>query len=134
MKEIIDDQLKKGMISANQSPFTSPAFLVPKPGGKWRLVIDFRRLNQSVEKSSWPIPKMADILNKLAGSTYLSSLDLVDGFHQCSLHESSRKYTAFVTSAGVYEYNVHYTHGTGHKSQPFSVCHGHTVKRRHEQP
>ena len=106
MKEIIDDQLSKGMISPSQSPFTSPAFLVPKPGGKWRLVIDFRKLNQTVEKSSWPIPKMADILNQLAGSTYLSSLDLVDGFHQCALHADSKQYTAFVTSTGVFEYNT----------------------------
>ena len=106
MKEIIDDQLGKGMISPSQSPFTSPAFLVPKPGGKWRLVIDFRKLNQTVEKSSWPIPKMNDILNQLAGSTYLSSLDLVDGFHQCALHSDSKQYTAFVTSTGVFEYNT----------------------------
>ena len=106
MKEIVNSQLSKGMISRSQSPFTSPAFLVPKPGGKWRLVIDFRKLNQALEKSSWPIPKMDDILNQLAGSTYLSSLDLVDGFHQCSLHQDSKQYTAFVTATGVFEYNT----------------------------
>ena len=106
MKDILDAQLRKGMIIPSQSEFTSPAFLVPKPGGKARLVVDYRVLNNAIEKSSWPIPRMNEILEKLAGSTYLSSLDLVDGFHQCPLHEDSRKYTAFITAAGCYEYTT----------------------------
>ena len=106
MKDILDSQLSKGMIRPSQSQFTSPAFLVPKPGGKARLVVDYRVLNSSIEKSSWLIPRMNEILDKLAGSTYLSSLDLVDGFHQCPLHKDSRQYTAFITAAGCYEYTT----------------------------
>ena len=30
----------------------------------------------------------------------------MDGFHQCPLAEDSKKYTAFVTECGLYEYNV----------------------------
>lgn len=106
MKEILDGQLRKGMISPSQSPYASPAFLVPKPGGKWRLVVDMRKLNKMVEKSTWPIPRIYEILDKLAGSHFFSTLDLVDGFHQCTLHEDSRKYTAFITAFGTYEYNT----------------------------
>ena len=106
MKEILDGQLRKGMISPSQSPYASPAFLVPKPGGKWRLVVDMRKLNKMVEKSTWPIPRIYEILDKLAGSHFFSTLDLVDGFHQCMLHEDSRKYTAFITAFGTYEYNT----------------------------
>ena len=106
MKEILDGQLRKGMISHSQSPYASPAFLVPKPGGKFRCVVDMRLLNKHVEKSTWPIPRIYEILDKLAGSNYYSSLDLVDGFHQCPLHEDSRKYTAFITQVGTFEYNT----------------------------
>ena len=106
MKEILDGQLRKGMISPSQSPYASPAFLVPKPGGKWRLVVDMRKLNKMVEKSTWPIPRIYEIIDKLAGSHFFSTLDLVDGFHQCTLHEDSRKYTAFITAFGTYEYNT----------------------------
>ena len=106
MKDILDAQLRKGMIVPSQSEFTSPAFLVPKPGGKARLVVDYRVLNSAIEKSSWPIPRMYEILEKLDGCQFLSSLDLVDGFHQCPLHEDSRKYTAFITEAGCYEYTT----------------------------
>ena len=107
MKQIIEDQLQKGMIRPSQSPYASPAFLVPKAGGSGhRLVVDMRLLNKSVEKSTWPIPRIYEILDKLAGTHYFTTLDLVDGFHQCELEEDSRKYTAFKTQFGTFEYNT----------------------------
>ena len=49
---------------------------------------------------------MHDILGKLAGNTHFTTLDLVDAFHQCPLDEESRKYTAFITNSGCFEYNT----------------------------
>ena len=38
----VEDFLKKGWIQPRLSPWVSRGFLVPKPNGKWRLVIDYR--------------------------------------------------------------------------------------------
>ena len=106
LMEIIRKQLEKNMIRVSSSPFASSAFLVPKSNGKSRLVVDFRKLNSSIQHHSWPIPVMSHIIDKLGGNSHFSSMDLVDGFHQCPLAENSKKYTAFITEAGLYEYNV----------------------------
>ena len=41
----MDEFLKKGWIQPSHSPWVSRGFLVPKPNGKWRLVIDYRYVN-----------------------------------------------------------------------------------------
>ena len=103
---MLERQVQKGIISPSCSPYVSPAFLVAKANGKSRLVLDFRVLNSHIDKACWPIPKIADILDKLSGCNYITTLDLCEGFHQLGLHKDSRKYTAFITDFGLYEWNV----------------------------
>ena len=111
MRDIVGKQLRQGMISHSSSCYASPSFLVAKGGGgsgpkSYRLIIDLRLLNAQVEKSSWPIPRISEILDKLHGCSWFSSIDLADGFHQIGVSEESRKYTAFVTEDGLYEYQT----------------------------
>lgn len=104
MKEILEGQLKKGMIRHSNSSYASPAFLVTKGGNRgYRLVVDMRVLNQHLEKSSWPIPRMHEIVDKMHGASYFTSLDLSSYFHQLPISEESRKYTAFITDEGLFE-------------------------------
>ena len=103
MRDIIKKQLDKGMIRHSSSPYSSPAFLVKKSSGGYRLVCDMRKLNKKIEKSCWPIPRIREILDKLKGARYMTSIDLVDGFHQISITENSMKYTGFITEDGLYE-------------------------------
>ena len=50
----IDEKLAKGWIRKSQSPAASPAMFVPKPNGKLRMVIDYRRLNMITIKNRYP--------------------------------------------------------------------------------
>jgi hypothetical protein len=43
-----DDLLDKGVICKSRSQYASPAFLVPKPHGGHKLVIDYRLVNKKV--------------------------------------------------------------------------------------
>ena len=106
MERILKKQLSRGMISHSCSPYALPAFLVGKASGGHRLVIDARRLNKHIQKSSYPLPRIHDILDRLAGYSFFNSIDLADGFHQIALELASRKYTAFVTETGLYEENT----------------------------
>lgn len=101
----ISDMLKEGIIEPCQSEWSSPILLVPKKldksgTKKWRLVIDYRKLNNSIQDDKFPLPNIVEILDSLAGSVYYSSLDLSSGYYQCNLDLESRKYTAF--SSGQY--------------------------------
>jgi len=50
--------LQSGMIQQSSSPFASPALLVKKKTGEWRLCVDYRRLNALTIKNSYPMPIM----------------------------------------------------------------------------
>jgi len=54
--EIIDDLLEQGVVRPSKSPFASPAFLMPKSWGGFRLVVDYRKVNSKVVFDSYPMP------------------------------------------------------------------------------
>ena len=107
-KRQIELLLKLGVIRHSKAGYYSHGFMVPKPGGKMRLVIDFKELNLLSEKESgWGIPNIKDILVRLGEqkSGYFCKFDLTAGFHQTLISEESREYTAFKTSwGGLYEW------------------------------
>ena len=93
----MDDFLKKGWIQPSHSPWVSIGFLVPKPNGKWRVVIDYRYVNTQLHGHEFPLPVIEDMLPRTQGKYLWTLLDLEDGFHQMPLIEDSRQYTAFCT-------------------------------------
>ena len=58
-------------------------------------------LSRSVRNPSEPQGLANNTLNMLGGQRYFTSLDLLSGFHQISLHEDSIAKTAFVTMRGL---------------------------------
>lgn len=43
---------------------------------KWRLVIDYRKLNEASIEDRFPLPNITEILDQLGGAMYFSALDL----------------------------------------------------------
>ncbi|CAK9829637.1 Retrovirus-related Pol polyprotein from transposon 17.6 [Anthophora retusa] len=106
MKEMLD----KKIIEPSDSPYNSPVWVVPKKSDasgkqKWRIVIDFRKLNELTDQDAYPLPDIDDILSQLGNAKFLSVLDLSSGFHQIPMDENSKKYTSFSTPQGHYHYN-----------------------------
>lgn len=105
----VQELLKKQTIQHSQSPFNAPVWIVPKKKdasgkAKWRMVIDFRKLNEKTAQDSYPLPVIEDILDDLGKASVFSALDLSAGFHQIPMEAKSRKYTAFSTHDGHFEY------------------------------
>lgn len=76
VREILNELLDQKIIKLSESKFTSPAFVIQKPDGDLRLVVDFRKLNQITEKINFPFPDLHDQLLELEGSKIFSQLDL----------------------------------------------------------
>ena len=55
------------------------AFMVPKPNGKWRLVMDYRWLNSQLRGENFPMPVIKDHLAKQKGNFMWTLVDLEDG-------------------------------------------------------
>lgn len=96
----IEKMLKEGVIEPARSEWSSPILLVPKKidnsgEKKWRLVIDYRKLNDRIRDDKFPLPNITEILDSLSGAIYYTHLDLFSGYYQVKLNEESRKFTAF---------------------------------------
>ena len=70
-----------------------------------RLVVDFRKLNLSIENHSFQLPVISEILKQLGNAKYISQLDLASAFHQIELDDNSKKLTAFSVGSRKYQYN-----------------------------
>lgn len=103
----VNKLLFEKIIEPTCSEWSSPVLLVPKKSSdknkKWRLVIDFRNLNNKILDDKFPLPNIVDILDSLSGAMYFSHLDLNQGYYQLNLKTDSRKLTAFTTHTGQYQ-------------------------------
>ena len=91
-----------GLIEPSDSPWAAAVVMVPKKGGKWKFYVDYRPLNAVTRNSShsYPIPRIDEALDVVAGSSWFSSLNLHSGYFQCPLAPEARPKTAFCTSCG----------------------------------
>lgn len=71
---------------------------------KWRVVIDYRKLNEVTIYDSFPLPNIADILDQLGHSKYFSIIDLTSGFHQIPMASEDAIKTAFSTPTGHFQF------------------------------
>lgn len=105
----IQEMLDNKIIRHSSSPYTPPIWIVPKKADasekvKWRLVIDYRKLNEVTVNDKYPIPNIDEILDKLGRCQYFTTLDLAKGFQQIEIEEADIHKTAFSVEGGHYEF------------------------------
>ncbi|CAK9834632.1 Retrovirus-related Pol polyprotein from transposon 17.6 [Anthophora retusa] len=106
----ITELLENDIIKPSNSPYNSPLWVVPKKpdsqGNKrWRMVIDYRSLNENSVADAYPLPNITEILDQLGSAKYFSTFDLASGFHQIGIAEKDAEKTAFSTPYGHYQFN-----------------------------
>jgi hypothetical protein len=111
----LKQELLNLLISAIQN-FSSPCILVPKksepkigkpinPMDSNRLVIGFRNLNKYTFKDNHPMPLISDLIDAIGpNKKYFTTLNCISGYLQIQMDENSKKYTAFATHDGLYQF------------------------------
>ncbi|RMB95502.1 hypothetical protein DUI87_27611 [Hirundo rustica rustica] len=95
LQELVDEQLPKGHIVETTSPWNSPVFVIKKANkGKWRLLHNFRQINNVIEdmgslQPGMPSPAM------LPQNWNLAIIDIKDCFFQIPLHPDDAPRFAF---------------------------------------
>ena len=80
--------------------------VVPKKGNKRQVCIDYSDLNEACPKDNFPLLRIDQIIDSVAGHRVLSFLDTFSGYHQIPIHPPDEEKTAFNTPPGLYCYNV----------------------------
>ena len=102
----IHEMLDNDIIRPSESPWNSPIILVKKKDNSSRFVCDFRKLNDTTKKDTYPLPHIKDVLDKMAGAKYWSTLDAASAYWSMPLHAQDKEKTAFSVPRGKFESNV----------------------------
>jgi len=90
LKEEVQRMVDLGVMrKVNRSEWAFPAFTVPKKDATLRSIADLRELNKRIKRKPFPIPKIQDMLLKLEGFLYATSLDLNMGYYHIRLTPES---------------------------------------------
>ena len=80
--------------------------MVKKANGKWRMHVDFTDLNKVCPKDSYPLPRIDQLVDSTTGHKLLSFMDAFSGYNQIRMDEADQEKTSFVTSQGLFCYEV----------------------------
>ena len=95
VKEHLDHMLDVGAIKPSKSAWSNTVVLVCKKNGGLRFCINFQKLNAQTRKDAFLLPQIHDAIDALSGSKYYTTVDLLSGFWQTPMEESSKQYTTF---------------------------------------
>lgn len=105
-REIIANMQNQGLIRDSSSAYSSPPVLTRKPSGKWRFTNDFRALNAQLTPYEYPLPRIDEYHEAVAGNTWFATIDLSSGYWHIPIAEEHKSKTAFnIPGLGNYEYN-----------------------------
>ena len=83
INEEVDKLLKSGIITEACYPeWLSNVVLFKKVNGEWRVYINYTDLNKACPKDCFPLPRINQLVDAIAGHELLSFMDTYSGYNQ----------------------------------------------------
>jgi hypothetical protein len=80
------------------------AIMVRKKNGKWWMCTDYTDLNKCCPKDNFPLTRIDQIVDMVAGSETMALLDYFSRYHKIWFHKDDEEKTSFITPFGTYCY------------------------------
>ena len=111
LRELVDKELdhlvEEGILEpVTYAEWAAPIVPVLKPDKKTvRICGDFKKtINRAAKVDKYPIPRIEDLLKKLAGGQKFTKLDMRQAYQQVLLEEESRSFVVINTHRGLFRY------------------------------
>ena len=136
IKDEILKSLNAGIIyPISDTPWVSPVHVVPKKAGitvttndrgeeiqtrlrtKWRVCIDYRKINAATKKDHLPLPFIDQIFDKLPGQGFYCFLDGYSGYNQLAIHPDDQEKMTFTCPFGTFAF----------QRMAFGLCNAHAT-------
>jgi hypothetical protein len=84
-------------------PYPSPTFLIEKKNGDYRVVQDYKTLNEFTIPDKHPPPSIMNLIEQLHGKTLFIKFDIRMGYNNIRIANGDQEKAAFTTPLGQYE-------------------------------
>ena len=111
----INNLLAKNAVEIGENcrdQFLSPCFLVKKPDGLKRFILNLKELNLYMDPCHFKMEDIRVAKNLITQGAFMRSLDLKDAFFLIPIHESDRKSLGFNFNGVLYQFTC----------LPFGLC------------
>lgn len=106
LKSEIDYLVGQGLLEPCESEYSSPLFIIDRPGKSPRVVCDFKALNSKTKFDTFPVPNADQLIDRLVKAKYITVFDLSKGYFQVPLAKESQKFTCVTSPFGTYQWKV----------------------------
>lgn len=105
LKELEDQNIIEKITDYSKISWISSVIPVIKSNGKLRLVVDLRGPNKAIIREEFRMPTLDEVVSRLSGCKFFSTIDLANAFYHVRLHEESRYLTTFYSGEEYYQFN-----------------------------
>ncbi|KAA6380346.1 MAG: putative Transposon Ty3-I Gag-Pol polyprotein [Streblomastix strix] len=108
-KTMLQEELQEGIIEEipkEQVKWWNSTFLVPKPSGKWRKILDASLLNEEIQPLHFQMNGVEQVRYFLIPNDWAVTLDLKSAFHHLIVSPPHRAYLAFEVDNHLYQYRA----------------------------
>ena len=90
VRKQVNEMIQNEIIEPTYSPWNSPILLVKKKDNTTRFVCDYRELNKVTKKDAYPLPNIQDVIERMSGTKYWTTLDAASAYWSMPLAEEGR--------------------------------------------
>ena len=100
MKKIEKHLTKSNLVEPTHSNWAALSYMLKR--GMPQISIEYRGLNNQIEQTSWPLPRISDVIDSYC-KMFFCNIDLTSGYFQIALDGDSPNLTAFLTLMALYK-------------------------------
>ena len=94
------------MVVKSSLAFFNRLFLVPKPNGTWRPILDLSQLNLFLQSNTFKMETLETIRLSLQKQEWVTSLDFSDAYFHIPINHRSRKYLRFFLNSQTFQFTA----------------------------